>query len=249
MLKDLFFNLGTTFFRLFEWLRVLLFYYTKNLYFVWTDFLFALLYLFKSPHRHSKQFQLKKGAKNPYTYGETPLTTLDRIAREGRIVSKDCVYELGCGSGRTCFWLAQFIGCRVFGIDYHPQFIQKANWIKNHVKELTIEFSLEDMFKTNLKRANVIYLYGTCLEDEEIQRLLLNFKQLAPKTRIITVSYPLTDFSEQGEYRILSTFKGRFPWGSAEIFINEKINSCVSPELTKSYLNLQQLSNKTRLQS
>ncbi len=218
--KSLFFNLKTTFFRLYEWVRVATLYYPRRVRFLWIDCLFAAQYVWKSPHRMSKHFQIRRGAKNIYTFGETPLTTLDRIAKECRILSKDNLFELGCGSGRTCFWLRAFVGCRVTGIDYLPTFIQKANRIKNWSGISEIEFLKEDMFTANLRKATVIYLYGTCLEDDEIEKLIENFKDLRPKTRVISVSYPLTDYSS--EFRLIKQFKGRFPWGKADIFINEK---------------------------
>ncbi len=61
---------------------------------------------------------------------ETPLTSLEVIARECQLSVRDVVFELGCGRGRTCFWLNQFIGCAVIGIDYVPAFIEKALKVK-----------------------------------------------------------------------------------------------------------------------
>jgi len=221
-MKLLFFNLYTTFFRILEWVRVCFYFYTKQVRLIVLDCLLASQYISKSPHRISKAFLKKRGALNLYTFGETPLTTLNQIALECRILSKDTVYELGCGSGRTCFWLRLFVKCQVVGIDFVPAFIQKANRVKGWLGLTGLEFLAEDMLLVNLQRASFIYLYGTCLEENEIEQVLLHFKTLHPKTKVISVSYPLTDYAEAGQFRVIKQFKGRFPWGLADIYLNEK---------------------------
>lgn len=210
-------NLKTTFFRIFELIRVTLRYYPK---FLSIDFLLASHYLFGNPHQISKKFLKQKGAKEIYAYGETPLTTLDRIARICGILSKDIVYDLGCGPGRTTFWLKQFIKCKVVGIDYLPTFIRRAESVRRYMRLNGIEFHEEDMLKTDFSQATVIYLYGTCLDDETIESLIERFSSLKTGTKIITVSYPLTDFSQK--FCLEKQFMARFPWGKAEVFLNLK---------------------------
>jgi SAM-dependent methyltransferase len=216
-----FFSLKTSFFRLFEWGRVVWRYYRSAASFVWLDVLLALHYLFRNPHRISKAFLMKKGAKNIYAFGETPLTTLDTIARECRILSDDLVYELGCGSGRTCFWLRTFVKCQVVGVDYLPAFISKANRVKKWARLSKIHFLQEDMLTVDLKGASVIYLYGTCLEDAVIERLLYRFEELKRGTKVITVSYPLTDYNN-AYFKLEKSFSARFPWGKADIFLQTR---------------------------
>src|SRR6188768_1089931 len=92
-----------------EYLRVVSRYYSTPA-FLKIDAALVLSYLFKHPFALSKRFLLEQGAQDVYTYGETPLTTLDMIARECRLSPKDVVFDLGCGRGRACFWLNAFIG-------------------------------------------------------------------------------------------------------------------------------------------
>lgn len=215
-----FFNICTTYFRIFEWLRVAFCYYPRDLRFLWVDLLLAVAYFLRSPHRISKNFLKNLGAENIYGFGETPLTTFHLIAKECRILSHDVVYELGCGSARTCFWLKIFVNCKVIGVDYLPTFIHKAKWI-NKCSSLNIDFIQEDMLQIDVRKATVIYLYGTCLEDAIIEKLILNFNNLCGGTKIITVSYPLTDYSSS--FVVTKNFTARFPWGRADIFLNEKV--------------------------
>lgn len=223
LFKSILFNLGTTSFRVYEWLRVVLRYYTRVPGFFAIDLLLASQYLFKSPHRISKAFLAACGEANVYQFGETPLTTLDAIARACHILSHDVVYELGCGSGRTCFWLRTFVKCRVTGIDYLPTFILKACYVKKKRYLNQIDFLQEDMLSVDFSDATVIYLYGTCLEDTLIEKLTLHLGCLKPAARVITVSYPLTDYCKGTLFKLTKTFPARFPWGTATIYLNERL--------------------------
>ena len=215
-------NLHATFFRLFEWGRVVLTYYRK-LPFLLNDLCLAAHYVVRNPHQVSKAFMKERGEKNVYTYGETPLTTLDKIARRCRILSHDVVYELGCGSGRTIFWLSHFVKCRAIGVDYQPTFIRRAERVKNWLGIGRAQFILGDMLAQDYRQATVLYLYGTCLDDATIHKLIERLNVLKKGTRVISVSYPLTDYSSS--YRVIDTFSARFPWGKAEVYLNCKVDA------------------------
>src|SRR5262245_59889016 len=116
-----------------EWMKVIGKYYS-NTSFLKADISLMLMYLFHNPFTISKRFLMKRGEENIYAYGETPLTTMEKIAHEIQITAQDCVFELGYGRGRTCFWLNSFIGCRVVGIEFIPDFIERANRIKKKLK-------------------------------------------------------------------------------------------------------------------
>ena len=125
-----------------EFLKVVWKYY-PTLSFFKIDVALLLTYLFDNPFKISKRFLTKKGEKDVYAYGETPLTTLDYIAKECRLSSKDVVFELGCGRGRTCFWLNQFIGCKVVGIEIIPEFVERAERITRKLNVKNVELHKE----------------------------------------------------------------------------------------------------------
>lgn len=191
--------------------------YYSNFKFVKCDLSLYMMYLFHNPYRISKRFLKKKGEEDIYAYGETPLTTLDKICRECRVRKEDCVFELGSGRGRTCFWLNSFIGCRVVGIEHIPEFVERANRIKRKLGLRDIEFRCEEMQNSELAGATVIYLYGTCLEEKIIDTLIEKFKTLAKGVKIITVSYPLSDYSSS--FQTMKRFQGTFPWGVADVYL------------------------------
>ncbi len=183
------------------------------------DRAFRKAYRFHNPFRISKEFLKKRGESNVDAYGETPLPVFAQIAKECGLSKGDTVIEMGCGRGRGVFFLSWLTGCRVIGIDWVPSFIRTAEDIsKRSLPLLPISFRCEKMESSDFSHVSVIYLYGTCLSDEEIGSLVKRFESLPASAKIITVSYPLSDYSQ----RFITTkqFTASFPWGEAEIYIN-----------------------------
>ena len=102
----------------------------SSIRFAFIEFSFALLSLFSNPYRVCRKFLQKKGAKEIYAYGETPLETYRKIAAVCGVGPNDEWLELGAGRGKGCFWIANLIGCRVRGIEWVPQFVWMARALK-----------------------------------------------------------------------------------------------------------------------
>lgn len=204
-----------------EYLKVLYRYYRKPA-FAKVDGSLVLMYLFDNPFSISRRYFMHRPHQQEFTYGETPLTTLEFISKEARLTSEDVVYDLGAGRGRNCFWWRSFIGCKVVGVEMVPDFIIRAKRIQRKLGLEGVDFIQEDFLKTDLSQATVIYLYGTCLEDETIQKLITHFKTLKPGTRIITVSYALSDYTKESLFETMKCFPSRFTWGQADVYIQIK---------------------------
>jgi hypothetical protein len=204
-----------------EFSRVALRYYT-NLKFCKIDLSLLTLYFAHNPFSISKDFLKEKGEKEVYAYGETPLTTIDLISKECQITPQDTVFELGRGRGRTCFWLNTFICCKVVGIEYIPEFIERANTIKNRFEISDVEFRQQDMLNADYSTATVVYLYGTSLEDSAIQKLVEKFQSLAAGTKIITISYSLNEYTSKPTFEVMKHFTAPFPWGVADVYLQIK---------------------------
>jgi hypothetical protein len=188
---------------------------------------FARAYRFRNPFRICKKFLRERGEKWVDAYGETPLPVFAQIAHECALSREDTLIELGCGRGRGVFFLSHLIGCRVIGVDWIPDFIQHAESIsESFFPRLPISFHCQEMRFSNFSDVSAIYLYGTCLSDEEISSLVSRFESMPPSTKIITVSYPLRDYSAR--FFTLKQFTASFPWGDAEIYLNCN-NSLVRP--------------------
>lgn len=178
-------------------------------------------YFFLNPFTISKDFLIDIGEADLDVYGETPLTTMQLIADLCEIQTQDCVFELGCGRGRSCFWLSIFKGCRVVGIEYIPVFVEIAESIRIKYDVQHLTFQQEDMRQTDFKGATIIYFYGTCSSDVFIEELLAKFEALPIGVKIVTVSYSLLDYHSD-KFIIEKTFVAPFTWGTATVYIQRK---------------------------
>lgn len=201
-----------------EYGRVVLRYYT-NAQFRRLDIALLRRYLLRNPFRISKNFLVEEGEEDVYTYGETPLTTMAHIAKECSLNSGESVFELGCGRGRTCFWLASFIGCKVVGVEYIQDFIQIAQEVQQAAHLEVVEFCHADMLQISLERATVIYLYGTCYSDAFISRLISRFESLPKGAKVITVSYSLLEYGAK-HFALQRCFPAQFTWGVADVYLH-----------------------------
>jgi SAM-dependent methyltransferase len=205
-----------------EYAKVVTRYYSNQNFRRW-DLAMLRSYFFHNPYRICHNYLKKIGIKDPYLYGETPLTSLQVIADQCGIKKEDHVFELGCGRGRGCLWLNAFKGCRVTGIELVPTFVEKANLIKDRYKIDQVDFFTGDIIKANYEGATVLYLYGTCFDDSFIQQLINKFKKLPKGTKIITVSYALTEYTHSPLFEVVKVFPVEFTWGEADVYLQVRI--------------------------
>lgn len=177
---------------------------------------FRRAYRFHNPYRICKHYLQKQRESFVDGYGETPLFVCEQIASLCALKSTDYLIDLGSGRGRGAFFLSQLTGCRVKGYDWVPFFIDTARAIATQFL-LPVTFECCNILEADLTGATVIYLYGTCLPDPVIQALICRFETLPSSTQIITVSYPLSDYSPRFQTHKQSTVI--FPWGEAEVFV------------------------------
>jgi hypothetical protein len=177
----------------------------------------ARAYRFRNPYRICKEFLKNKGEEFPDAYGETPLPVLAAIARESHLSSEDVLVDLGCGRGRGTLFLSHLTGCQSIGIDWVPTFIDMARQIVATLP-LPAHFRCEEIQTADFSKATLVFLYGTCLPDDLIHALIARWVYLSPQVRIITVSYPLSDYSPK--FQTCKQFTARFPWGEGEIYFN-----------------------------
>ncbi len=195
--------------------RIISFKYYRSLRFAIVDLIFLAITFFQNPYRTSRRFLQKKKFKNIYQYGETPLSTMHNIARECNISKKDLFLELGFGRGLSCFWLSQFIQCKIIAVEWIPSFVILAKIISKLFK-FEILFKKEDLFETDFSKATVIYLYGSTMEDQEIIRLIGKIKPYK-NLKIITVSFPFSDYDNS--FTLIKEFEVSFSWGTTSCYL------------------------------
>lgn len=213
----LFLRVKTSIKGFFNYLRELKFY--KNREFRKADLALMRAYFGVNPYTLCRRYLEKQQETIIHAYGETPLTTLEKIVAIAELNSKDTIFELGCGRGRTCFWLSSFLQAQVIGIDYVPEFIHKANTV-NHLKNL--QFICEDFLKSDLSQATAIYLHASCMEDDLIRELNKKLITLKAGLKVISVSFPLTDYDTGGHWDLQNVFPANFSWGKTEVYIQVK---------------------------
>lgn len=174
-------------------------------------------YVGSNPYVFSRRYLENLGESNIYAYGETPISSLQKIIETCELSQDDCIFELGCGRGRTCFWLTHILKARkVVGIDFVPEFIEKANAV-NEVPSL--QFLCEDFLKSDLSQSSVIYLHGSCMKDEDIVKLNQKLIQLKPGLKVITTSFSMAEYDENDAWEVMKVFNGEFSWGPAEVYL------------------------------
>lgn len=196
-----------------DFIRSLKFY--KNPEFRKADLALLGAYFGANPYKLSRKFLQSKGEKIIYAYGETPLTTLEKITNICGLTKDDTIFELGCGRGRTCFWLAHILRAKVIGIDFVPTFIEKANAV-NQAQNL--QFLCEDFLKSDLSKATVVYLHGSCMPDEDIEKLNRKLIRLRKGLKVITVSFSMSDYDSADHWEEQKVFVADFSWGSTEVY-------------------------------
>lgn len=191
--------------------------YYRNIDFAKIDLSLLCSYFFESPYTSNRKLDLE-------LYGETPLSTMEKIANEANITSQDIVFELGSGRGRCAFWLSYFRKCNTIGIEYNPVFVKRANRAKEWFHAEKTTFVLGDMRSADLARATMLYLYGTLLSENDIQLLIEKFAALKKGTRIVTISYALNEYGGSRElFKVLKEFEVEFAWGKTSAFLQEVV--------------------------
>ena len=166
-------------------------------------------YWFRNPYAICRRYRMG-------VYGETPLKTLAQLAQFAHITYEDHLFELGCGRGISALYFASLYCHRVTAIDSVPIFIKKARMVQ-YKYLIPIEFRCENYLYSDLSKASCIYLYGTCLKEEDIVQLCQNIPQ---KVRVITISYPLAEYDAQ--FQTLNSQNVLFPWGETRAYLNIK---------------------------
>ena len=194
----------------------------KNFKFCFIDLSLLFVYLFINPYRTSKKFLKKKNNPNIHLYGEMPLSTFEKVVKECGISSDHTFLELGAGRGRCSFWLSKHVGCKIHAIEWIPSFHRVAIFISWLFRLKNIRFFCENMFNVDFQNPDIIFLYGTCLEDREIYALIDKFKKINHSLKIITISYSLHDYDNA--FNVIKEFPITLPWGKTTCFINCKKN-------------------------
>jgi hypothetical protein len=167
-------------------------------------------YFFVNPYRAVRKFLQKRGESNPHQYGETPLNVIESlIDAAGGLKKYQYFADLGAGRGRMSFFVQKMYGCKVFAYEQLEVFVKKG--MKLFPK---VQFIAGDFLEKDLSKMDLIYLYGTMMKEEEILECI---KKIGRNSRVITISYPLTDYDSR--FQVIKKIDVKFPWGETKGYV------------------------------
>jgi SAM-dependent methyltransferase len=90
----------------------------------------------------------------------TPDFVIERILELTGVFSESVVYDLGCGDGRVLIRAAEKYGIEGVGVDIDPHLIKQARKAASAAGVASrVRFFTRDIFKTDLSKATLVYLY------------------------------------------------------------------------------------------
>ena len=120
----------------------------------------------------------------------TPMAVVEKMLELGQVDSGDVLFDLGCGDGRIVITAAKKFGTRGVGIDLDPQRIEESRRAaKEAGVEGLVEFRLQDVMKSDIRKATVVTLY-LLPESNALLRPLLE-EQLSPGTLVVSHNYSI----------------------------------------------------------
>lgn len=125
-------------------------------------------------------------------YVPTPQAVVDKMLEIAEIKDGDFVIDLGSGDGRIPITAAKKYGVSALGVDLNPTRVEEAN--ENAKKENVtdkVEFKEQDLFETDLSKANVITMYLLSSVNLKLRPELMKLK---PGTRIVSHSFDMGDW-------------------------------------------------------
>ena len=189
---------------------------------IWVELGLMILYPFVSPYRINLRYIHKNKLDHSYIFGETPLTTLEQICRWSNLPKGKVIFDVGCGWGRSTFFLhALNKAHRTVGIDLVPEYIERANKIRDFMKLDYMVFLEGDIRCVDYRDADIVYMYGTCFPNEFIQEMVDVWEaDLKENTMILTTSYSLVSFSKRGRIQLMDQKTFDFLWGDCTVYIH-----------------------------
>ena len=116
---------------------------------------------------------------------------LKRIFKLAALKPNEIFYDLGCGDGRVAIYVAKNINTKVIGLELAWPLYLICKIRQLFYKNKNLEFKFKNLFKENLARANVVYIFAANpgkLKGKLIQKL---GAELKPNAKIITYAFPI----------------------------------------------------------
>jgi len=128
---------------------------------------------------------------NAGPYVPSPSSVVSDMLTLADVGPKDFVIDLGSGDGRIVLTAAKVFGARGFGVDINEKLVKEANEAaKQQGLAERASFTIQDLFKTDIRKATVLTMYLLPNTVNMLKDKLLT--ELNPGTRILSHDYPLS---------------------------------------------------------
>ncbi len=121
----------------------------------------------------------------------SPPPVVRRSLTLAELKTGEMLYDLGCGDGRTLIMAAQEFGARGVGIELREDLIKQA---LGQISKLglgdKVKIIHDDLFKVDLRPADVVYMYLTTSANEKVRPKLE--ADLKKGTRVVSHDYEIT---------------------------------------------------------
>jgi SAM-dependent methyltransferase len=132
-----------------------------------------------------------KAPVNAGPYVPSPSSVVSDMLTLAEVGPKDFVIDLGSGDGRIVLTAAKVFGARGFGVDINEKLVKEANEAaKLQGVAERASFTIQDLFKTDIRKATVLTMYLLPNTVNMLKDKLL--AELNPGTRILSHDYPLS---------------------------------------------------------
>ena len=131
-----------------------------------------------------------KAPVNAGPYVPSPTSVVADMLTLAEVGPQDFVIDLGSGDGRIVLTAAKVFGARGFGVDINEKLVKEANEsAKLQGIADRASFTIQDLFKTDIRKATVLTMYLLPNTVNMLKDKLLT--ELNPGTRILSHDYPL----------------------------------------------------------
>lgn len=109
---------------------------------------------------------------------------VDTFLKEAHLKPNKVFIELGCGDGRVVRTAVSKYKVKGIGVDINPLIIKWARFLANQKQINNIDFRVENIFKTDLAKADYVYIF---LMPDPIKKLTSKLqKELKNNTLVIS---------------------------------------------------------------
>jgi precorrin-6B methylase 2 len=152
------------------------------------------------------------------TYGEITYESLQEILNDINPVRNDVFYDLGSGVGKVTVQVHLTTPVKKsVGVELSTTRHEQALKIQEELKKRKLlpyrkilEFKNEDIAKTNLDDATIIFMCSTCFSDELMRNIIDNAAKSKKKLRIITLRVINDD-----RFKLEKTYSLPMTWSSS----------------------------------